>query len=206
MFVTEVLVDRLLGDLGRCGDLIDATDCLPLPVRITRSLLGYGIIAGPIYVVVVAAQTATRDGFDPTRHAASQLANGQWGWIQIATFLITGAMTMAAAVGVRRALGPGLLSAWGSGLLGAYGAGLVIAGIFTAVLAHHRRGVRGQFHGAGVRIWRPGGDSGVHCGCGAGLGMAQHRVGQALWFGGTAVDAHVCGRDGERWTVAGRPG
>ena len=108
------------------------TDCPPLPVRITKSLLGYGVIAGPIYVVAVAAQMATRDGFDPTRHAASQLANGDLGWIQIATFLVTGAMTIAAAVGVRRALGPGRQSAWASGLLGAYGAGLVVAGIFRA--------------------------------------------------------------------------
>jgi len=106
------------------------TDCPPLPVRITKSLLGYGVIAGPIYVVVVAAQMATRDGFDPTRHAASQLANGQRGWIQIVTFLVTGAMVIAAAVGARRALGPGRLSAWASGLLGVDGAGLVVAGIF----------------------------------------------------------------------------
>lgn len=107
-------------------------DCPPLPVRITKSLLGYGVIAGPIYVLAVAGQMAMRDGFDPTRHAASQLANGEWGWIQIATFLVTGAMTIAAAVGVRRALGPGRLSAWGSGLLGVFGAGLVVAGIFRA--------------------------------------------------------------------------
>jgi hypothetical protein len=75
---------------------------------------------------------AIRDGFDPTRHAASQLANGDLGWIQIATFVITGAMTIAAAVGVRRALGPGRLSAWVSALLGAYGVGLVLAGVFRA--------------------------------------------------------------------------
>jgi hypothetical protein len=108
------------------------TECPPLPVRITKSLLGYGVIAGPIYVLAVAGQMTTRDGFDPTRHAASQLANGDLGWIQIATFLVTGAMTIAAAVGVRRALGAGPLSAWASGLLATYGAGLVVAGIFRA--------------------------------------------------------------------------
>jgi hypothetical protein len=108
------------------------SDTPPLPVRITKSLLGYGVIAGPIYVVAVAAQATTRDGYDPTRHAASQLANGDLGWIQIATFLVTGAMTIAAAVGVRRALGPGRLSTWASGLLGVYGGGLVAAGIFRA--------------------------------------------------------------------------
>src|SRR5687767_3725652 len=101
-----------------------STDCPPLRVRITNSLLGYGVIAGPIYVVVAAAQMFTRDGYDPTRHAVSQLSNGDLGWIQIANFLITGAMTIAAAVGVRRALGPGRRSAWASGLLGAYGLGV----------------------------------------------------------------------------------
>jgi len=108
------------------------TDCPPLPVRITKSLLGYGVIAGPIYVVVAAVQVFTREGYDPTRHAVSQLSNGDLGWIQIANFLITGAMTIAAAVGVRRALGPGRLSAWASALLGAYGVGLVLAGVFRA--------------------------------------------------------------------------
>jgi hypothetical membrane protein len=107
-------------------------DCPPLPTRITKSLLGYGVIAGPVYVLAVGLQMATRDGFDPTRHAASQLANGDLGWIQIATFVITGAMTIAAAVGVRRALGAGRLSAWASALLGGYGVGLVIAGVFRA--------------------------------------------------------------------------
>jgi hypothetical protein len=108
------------------------TQCPPLADRITKSLLGYGVIAGPIYVAVVAAQAATRAGFDPTRHAASQLANGTLGWIQVANFLVTGAMTIAAAVGVRRALGPGRLSAWGSWLIGGYGAGLLAAAVFKA--------------------------------------------------------------------------
>ncbi len=108
------------------------TDCPPLPVRITKSLLGYGVIAGPIYVVVAAAQVIARTGYDPTRHAVSQLSNGDLGWIQIANFLLTGAMTIAAAVGMRRALGPGPLSAWASGLLGIYGLGVFCGGIFRA--------------------------------------------------------------------------
>ena len=35
--------------------------------RITKSLLGYGVIAGPVYVVVSLAQALTRPGFDPAR-------------------------------------------------------------------------------------------------------------------------------------------
>jgi hypothetical protein len=104
----------------------------PLTVRITKSLLGYGVIAGPIYVVVVAGQAIARDGFDPTRHPASVLANGELGWIQIANFLVTGAMTIAAAVGIYRATRPARSSAWASGLIGGYGAGLIGGGLFRA--------------------------------------------------------------------------
>ncbi|MDT5007262.1 MAG: hypothetical protein QOJ24_4438 [Mycobacterium sp.] len=112
--------------------MTSATTCPPLADRITKSLLGYGVIAGPVYVVAVAAQEATRDGFDPTRHAASQLANGDFGWVQTATFLITGAMTIAGAVGIRRALGRAPSSRWAAGLIGAFGVGLMAAGIFRA--------------------------------------------------------------------------
>lgn len=100
--------------------------------RVTKSLLGYGVTAALVYVISVGVQMATRDGYDPTRHVASQLANGDLGWVQIATFEIAGAMTIAAAVGIRRALGRGRSSAWGSALIGGYGLGLMAAGMFRA--------------------------------------------------------------------------
>ncbi|MGE2720187.1 DUF998 domain-containing protein [Mycolicibacterium celeriflavum] len=109
-----------------------SADCPPLPVRVTKSLLGYGVIAGPFYVLVAAAQIAGRQGYDPTRHAVSQLANGSWGWVQIANFIVAGAMTVAAAAGVRRALGPGRRSMWASALLAVYGVALIGAGVFRA--------------------------------------------------------------------------
>lgn len=100
--------------------------------RVTRSLLGYGIIAGPIYVVVGMAQALTRDGFDLSRHAWSLLSNGDLGWIQITSFIVVGLMTMAAAAGLRRALDPGRGRTWAPILLGVYGLSLVAAGIFRA--------------------------------------------------------------------------
>jgi hypothetical membrane protein len=103
----------------------------PMPVKITRSLLGYGVLAGPFYVIVVAAQAATRAGFDPTRHPASVLANGPLGWIQITNFLLTGVMTIAAGVGVYRAIGDGG-ARWAGVLIAGYGIGLIAAGIFRA--------------------------------------------------------------------------
>ncbi len=96
--------------------------------RVTRSLLGYGPLAGTIYVSSTLIQGLTRRGFSIPHDDASLLANGPLGWIQIATFLVAGAMTIAAAVGVHRALP----SRWASRLIGLYGAGLMAAGVFRA--------------------------------------------------------------------------
>jgi hypothetical protein len=102
---------------------------------ITRSLLGYGVLVGPFYVVVGLVQALTRDGFDLARHDLSLLANGAWGWIQIANLVLSGLMVIAAAAGMGRALrvlggGPG--SVWGPRLVAVYGVGLVGAGVFVA--------------------------------------------------------------------------
>jgi hypothetical protein len=96
--------------------------------RITKSLLGYGVIAGPVFVVVSLAQALTRAGFDPTRHAWSLLSNGDLGWIQVTNFVAAGLMTVALAVGLRRA-GAGT---WAPRLIGVYGLSLVAAGVFRA--------------------------------------------------------------------------
>jgi hypothetical membrane protein len=96
--------------------------------RITKSLLGYGVIAGPVFVVVSLAQALTRPGFDPARHAWSLLSNGDLGWIQVTNFVAAGLMTVALAVGLRRAgAGP-----WAPRLIGVYGLSLVAAGVFRA--------------------------------------------------------------------------
>jgi hypothetical membrane protein len=96
---------------------------------VTRSLLGYGVIAGPFYVVVSLSQALTRDGFDLTRHAWSLLANGGLGWLQIANLMLTGAMTIAFAVGLRRALPA---QRWAPRLVGVYGGSMIAAGVFRA--------------------------------------------------------------------------
>ena len=100
--------------------------------RITRSLLGYGVLAGPFYIAVSLAQGLTRDGFDLSRHEWSLLANGPSGWIQMLNLVLTGLMVVAAAVGFRRALGKGRAGRWASRLLAVYGVALVAAGVFRA--------------------------------------------------------------------------
>ncbi|TCO55079.1 DUF998 domain-containing protein [Actinocrispum wychmicini] len=95
--------------------------------NVTRSLLGYGVLAGPFYVLVSLLQALTTQGFDLTRHEWSLLATGPAGWIQIANLVLSGLMVVAAAVGMRRT---GLK--WGPLLVAGYGVGMVAAGVFTA--------------------------------------------------------------------------
>ena len=108
---------------------VAARTCTP-EGRVTRSLLGYGPRAGQRFALVgsIFIQGLTRRGFSIPHNDASLLANGPLGWIQVVTFLVAGAMTIAAAAGVRRALP----SRWAPRLLGLYGAGLMAAGVFRA--------------------------------------------------------------------------
>jgi hypothetical protein len=100
--------------------------------RSTRRLLSCGLLAGPVLLGVGLAQVFTRDGFDLDRHALSQLALGPWGFVQIAAFLVTGVLVIAAARGLRGAPGPGGGMTWGPRLLAGFGAGMLIAGVFVA--------------------------------------------------------------------------
>lgn len=106
---------------------VTAVRCTP-EAAITRSLLGYGVIAGPFYVVVSVAQGLAKDGFDFRRHAWSMLANGPYGWIQSVNLLLTGLMIIAFAVGLgRNGAGRGAAR-----LVGVFGAGMIGAGVFRA--------------------------------------------------------------------------
>ena len=100
--------------------------------RVTKSLLGYGVLAGCVFEVSISVQGLTRQGFSIAHDDASLLANGPLGWIQIATFLLAGAMTVAAAVGAGRAMAGHAGATWGPRLIGIYGAGLMAAGLLRA--------------------------------------------------------------------------
>jgi hypothetical protein len=108
------------------------TETCDRPTSVTRSLLGYGVLAGPFYLVVSLAQALTREGFEIDRHSLSLLANGPLGWIQIANLVLSGLMTIAAALGMRRALAARGGGVWGPRLVAGYGVGLVLSGAFVA--------------------------------------------------------------------------
>lgn len=102
------------------------------PTHVTRSLLGWGAVAGPFYVVTSVVQGLTRDGFDFTRHQWSLLENGDLGWIQVTNFALTGLMLVAFAVGLHRTLAGGRGARWAPRLTAVFGLSLVAAGIFQA--------------------------------------------------------------------------
>lgn len=98
----------------------------------TTRLLVAGVVAGPLFLTSGLVQAATRDGFELGRHALSQLALGPLGFVQIATFLVTGSLVVAGASGLRRAMTGGTGSVWGPRLVAGFGIGMLIAGAFVA--------------------------------------------------------------------------
>lgn len=99
------------------------------PTTKTRTLLACAAVAGPLWAGVSIAQAATREAFDITRHPLSALANGSLGWLQIANFVVAGVLTVAGAVGLRRALHGTRGGTWAPRLVGVYGAAMVAAGL-----------------------------------------------------------------------------
>ncbi|HEU5098654.1 MAG TPA: DUF998 domain-containing protein [Roseiflexaceae bacterium] len=93
-----------------------------------RLLLACGIAGPLVFMMMFLIEGATRPDYSPLRHPVSSLSIGELGWMQIASFIITGALLIAFALGVRRALRP---ATWGSLLLGLVGIGLIGSGIFV---------------------------------------------------------------------------
>ena len=101
--------------------------------RSTRTLLTCGAVAGPLFMVVGLIQSFTIPGFDLTHHYLSMLSSSpDFGWIQISNFVVSGLLTLAAAVGIRRALRGGPLGRVSPVLLALFGIGLAAAGVFVA--------------------------------------------------------------------------
>lgn len=98
--------------------------------RLTRRLLGAGLVGPPLFVAVFLVDGATRPGYDPTYHPVSALSLGDRGWIQIGNFVLTGLLAIGFAVGVRRVLRTGPAARSAPLLIGAYGLALLLSGVF----------------------------------------------------------------------------
>ncbi|MFF8407518.1 DUF998 domain-containing protein [Streptomyces sp. NPDC015684] len=97
---------------------------------VPRLLPAGGIAAGPLFLAAGLVQGLTRDGFDFTRNALSQLSLGDLGWIQRTVFLLTGVLAAAGAAGMRQVLRGAPGGTWAPRLIGVFGASFLVAALF----------------------------------------------------------------------------
>lgn len=101
-----------------------------LGAAVTRSLLGWGVIAGVFYLIVGTTHGLLRDGFSFAEHPLSLLMLGDFGWVQQGNLILTGLMLIAAAVGFQRVMTPDNRGTSTGVALGIYGLALIGSGIF----------------------------------------------------------------------------
>ena len=80
------------------------SDDLDTRAAVTRSMLGWGVVAGPFYIIFGLVLATTRPGFDLTRHALSLLMLGDLGWLQRVNLTLTALMVVVASIGILRAI------------------------------------------------------------------------------------------------------
>jgi hypothetical membrane protein len=97
----------------------------------TRALLLCGAIAGPLFTVAWIIEGAVRPDYNALRYPISSLALGEFGWTQVASFLVTGLLMLVFAIGLQRAIRSRGGSIWGLVLVGAIAIGFLGAGIFA---------------------------------------------------------------------------
>src|SRR5215471_2966335 len=100
------------------------------PVAI-RLLLACGAIGPLLNIVVLLILGAIRPGYNALLIPDSSLELGAGGWIQSTNYLVTGALLLGFAIGLRLLLRTGRGSTWGPILLGIYGLTFIGAGIFV---------------------------------------------------------------------------
>ncbi|MFC7922084.1 DUF998 domain-containing protein [Streptomyces cinereoruber] len=108
------------------------SSAVPEPRAAARRAASGGMVAGPLFLAAGLAQGFARDGFDFTRNAISQLALGEAGWIQTVNFVLTGALLLVGAAGLRRALRGGAGGTWGPALVGVFAVSFWVAAAFPA--------------------------------------------------------------------------
>lgn len=96
-----------------------------------RVLLAGGAIGPLLNIVVILVLGATRPGYNAWQVPDSNLELGEDGWIQITNYLVTGALLLGFAIGLRSVLRTGRGSTWGPILLGICGLTFIGAGIFV---------------------------------------------------------------------------
>lgn len=96
-----------------------------------KKLLLAGAVGPLVFIVVFLVEGATRPGYSAWRHYVSQLATGDFGWMQVINFLTCGTLVLAFAIGLRQAIKGTRGSTVGPLLLGLFAIALIVAGVFV---------------------------------------------------------------------------
>ncbi|HKW59716.1 MAG TPA: DUF998 domain-containing protein [Candidatus Dormibacteraeota bacterium] len=96
-----------------------------------RRLLYAGVVGPLLFIVVFLLEGATRPGYSAWRHYVSQLATGDFGWMQVLNFLVGGMLVLAFAAGLGHALRGTRGSIGAPVLFGLFAIALLVAGVFS---------------------------------------------------------------------------
>lgn len=96
-----------------------------------KLLLLAGVVGPLVFIVVFLFEGAARPGYSAWRHYVSQLATGDFGWMQVINFLICGTLVLAFAIGLRQTIKGTRGSIVGPLLLGLFAIALLVAGVFV---------------------------------------------------------------------------
>ncbi|HET9778497.1 MAG TPA: DUF998 domain-containing protein [Propionibacteriaceae bacterium] len=98
-----------------------------------RVALLAGAVAGPLYVCVGTLEAVLRRGYDIRIHSLSLLANGPGGWIHSALLVVSGLLTLIAALGLANAQQHTGRRSYSMIIgLAVYGLGIATAGLLRA--------------------------------------------------------------------------
>lgn len=86
----------------------------------------YAVAGAAGFVLVILVNDRVKPGYDPVRDFVSEAAIGRGGWVQIANFLLAGALIAFSAFLLARTVGR-----WTGRLLGLFGVALMLAGVFV---------------------------------------------------------------------------
>jgi hypothetical protein len=95
-------------------------------------LTACGAVAPVLFAGVSLVLGAIEPGYSQWRHFVSQLTLGPHGWIQVANFLVTGALLVVFARGLYDLGMPAARSRWYPRLMAVVGASLIVDGVFVA--------------------------------------------------------------------------
>lgn len=99
--------------------------------RAHRMLLSTGLVGSVVFTGTFVIDGALRPGYGSLRQPMSALSLGAGGWVQVANFIVFGALTCCSAVGWRITLAAGVGAMWYPRLKVLAGFALITTGVFS---------------------------------------------------------------------------